>query len=134
MDADDIKERNQMSTNIICTVIIVVILFFAVKSSIPHFKGEGACCGGGGYKEKAKKPKKLKTIVSTKEIYIEGMKCDNCRARVQNALNEMEDVSAKVDLKAKRAVVKLGRQIDDEDLTRTISRMGYEVVSVTDVS
>ena len=121
-----------MSTNIICAVIIVVVVFFAVKYSIPHFKGEGACCGGGGYKEKAKKPKKLKNIVSTKEIYIEGMKCDNCRVRVQNALNEIDDVSAKVDIKSKRAVVKLGRQINDEELTRIISGMGYEVVSVTE--
>ena len=122
-----------MSTNIICAVIIVVVVFFAAKSSIPHFKGEGACCGGGGYKEKLKKPKRLKNVVSKKEIQIEGMKCDNCRTRVQNALNEMDDISAKVDLKSKRAVVKLGRQINDDELTRIISGMGYEVVSVTDV-
>ncbi len=119
-----------MSTNLICGLIIAVILFFAIRYSIPHFKGEGACCGGGGYKEKARKPKKLQNVVATKEIYIEGMKCDNCRIRVQNALNEMDDVSAEVDLKAKRAVVSLGRKMDDKELSRTICRMGYEVVSM----
>ena len=122
-----------MSTNIICTVILVAILFFAVKCSIPHFKGEGACCGGGGYKEKARKPKKLKNVIATKEIYVEGMKCDNCRARVQNAINEIEGVSAEVDLKKKRAVVKLERDISDEELARIISRQGYEVISVKEV-
>ncbi len=127
-------EVKKMGTNIICGILLVVILFLAIKNSIPHFKGEGACCGGGGYKEKARKPKKLQDVVATKEIYIEGMKCDNCRIRVQNALNEMDDVSAKVDLKTKRAIVSLGRETNDEELTRTISRMGYEVVSVTDIS
>ncbi len=80
-----IWRENNMSTNLICGLIIAVILFFAIRYSIPHFKGEGACCGGGGYKEKARKPKKLQNVVATKEIYIEGMKCDSCRIRVQNS-------------------------------------------------
>ena len=33
--------------NVIIVLILVILLSFAVKSSIRHFKGEGACCGGG---------------------------------------------------------------------------------------
>ncbi len=34
-----------MMGNIIVIVVIVVIAFFAVRSSMKHFKGEGGCCG-----------------------------------------------------------------------------------------
>lgn len=34
-------------SDVIIILILIVILGFAVKSSIKHFKGEGACCGGG---------------------------------------------------------------------------------------
>ena len=45
-------------STIIIVVILVVILFFAIKNSIPHFRGEGGCCGGSG-KEKLIKPAKV---------------------------------------------------------------------------
>ena len=46
--------------NVIIVLILVILLSFAVKSSIRHFKGEGACCGGGSGTVKTKKPKKMK--------------------------------------------------------------------------
>jgi len=46
--------------NVIIVLILVILLSFAVKSSIRHFKGEGACCGGGSGTVKTKKPKKKK--------------------------------------------------------------------------
>ena len=33
--------------DIIILLIVLVIIIFAVKGTIKHFKGEGACCGGG---------------------------------------------------------------------------------------
>ena len=41
--------------NVIIVLILVILLSFAVKSSIRHFKGEGACCGGGSGTVKTKK-------------------------------------------------------------------------------
>ena len=34
-------------------LIVIVLLFFAMKGSVKHFKGEGACCGGSHSSEKA---------------------------------------------------------------------------------
>lgn len=34
--------------DIIIVLIVVVLLGLALKGSVKHFKGEGACCGGGG--------------------------------------------------------------------------------------
>jgi copper chaperone CopZ len=112
-------------STIIIVIILVVVLFFAIKNSIPHFKGQGACCGGGD-SEKAIKPKKLDKVIATKTLHVEGMRCNNCRIRVQNKLNGIEGVNAKVNLEKKTATVQLGRDISDEELITAVCSMGYE--------
>ncbi|MBP3718653.1 MAG: heavy-metal-associated domain-containing protein [Eubacterium sp.] len=113
-------------STIIIVVILVVILFFAIKNSIPHFRGEGGCCGGSG-KEKLIKPAKLENVIATKVVKIEGMRCENCHRRVQNALNSIEGVSAKVNGDKAEAVVKLGREIEDSEIKKAINDLGYSV-------
>ena len=119
-------------STIIIVIILIVILFFAVKNSIPHFRGEGGCCGGSG-KEKLVKPMKLEKVISTKIIDIEGMRCENCHRRVQNALNSIEGVNAKVNGDKKQAVIKMDRVIDDSEIKRAVTSMGYSVTSVRNV-
>ena len=116
-------------STIVIVVILAVILFFAVKNSIPHFRGEGGCCGGSG-KEKLIKPAKLERIIATKVIKIEGMRCENCNRRVQNALNQLDGVNAKVYGDRAEAVVKLGRDIEDIELEKAVSVLGYRVISI----
>ncbi len=113
-------------SNVLMVVIIVVILFFAVKNSIPHFKGEGACCGGGG-KGKLIKPKKLENVIAVKKIKVYGMHCENCSRRVQNALNSIDGINAKVKLSRELAIIKLGKEIDDSVIEKAITDLGYEV-------
>ncbi len=113
-------------SNVIVFIIIAVILFFAIKNSIPHFKGEGACCGGGG-KGEVIKPKKLDKVIGVKKIGIGGMHCENCSRRVQNALNSIDGINAKVKLSRELAVIKLGREIDDDVIEKAITDLGYEV-------
>ncbi|MBQ2053498.1 MAG: cation transporter [Eubacterium sp.] len=116
-------------STIVIVVILAVILFFAVKNSIPHFRGEGGCCGGSG-KEKLIKPAKLERIIATKVIKIEGMRCENCNRRVQNALNQLDGVNAKVYGDRAEAVVKLGRDIEDIELEKAVTGLGYRVISI----
>ena len=63
-----------------------------------------------------------------KIIRIEGMSCAHCSARVENALNAIEGVKAKVELKKKRAVVET--EIDDAVLKKAVEDAGYTVVSI----
>jgi copper chaperone CopZ len=65
-----------------------------------------------------------------KIIEINGMTCEHCQARVEKALNTISGVEAKVELKKKRAVVNLTKDIDDQLLADTVTEAGYEVVSV----
>ena len=117
-----------MGGTILVIFIMLLIVVGAVISSAKHFKGEGGCCGGGGFVKI--KGDKVKNVVAVKTIYIEGMHCGNCSARVQNALNSLENVNAKVDLKKQKAVVKLGREATDDELIRCVEKAGYTVKNI----
>lgn len=114
---------------VIIIVILAVIVVAAIASSAGHFKGEGGCCGGGG--DVKIKGDKLKEVVAVKTISIEGMSCKNCAERVQNALNSLEQVNAKVNLGKKEAVVKLGRQVSDDELKACVEKAGYTVEKIS---
>lgn len=67
-----------------------------------------------------------------KIMEINGMSCGHCQARVEKALNAIDGVDAKVELKKNRAVVNLSKDVDDKTLTDAVTEAGYEVVSVTE--
>ena len=48
--------------NVIIIAGLVLIIFFAGKSSIGHFRGEGGCCGGGSGEKPEKKKLEGKKI------------------------------------------------------------------------
>lgn len=113
----------------IVVIVLAVIVIFSVKSSVRHMRGEGGCCGGSA-PEKKVKPAKLKMVFATKMISIEGMHCENCSRRIENALNSLEFVNAKVSLGKKNAVVKLGMDVEDDLLKETVEKLGYEVTGI----
>ena len=90
---------------------------------------ESGCCGGSGSSQKVKK-QKLKQVVAVKKIKVDGMTCNHCKDRVENALNKLPQVNAKVNLKQGEAIVKLGEDMSDEILAEAISQMGYYVESI----
>ena len=116
-------------SNAIIILILAVMIVTAIKSTILHFKGEGACCGGGG-KQKLVRPQRLKNIVAVKIVHIEGMMCDHCAARVHNALNSLEGVNAKVSLSKKTAIVKSDRELEEEKIKEVIADLGYAVTAM----
>ena len=120
---------NPVISNAVLIFVLAIIVFFAVKNTISHFKGNGGCCGGGSG-VKLIRPKKLEKIVAVKTIRIKGMVCENCSARIQNVLNSVDGVNAKVNRAKDLAVVKLGREIDEEKLKKAVTDLGYEVVTI----
>lgn len=114
----------------IVIVILAIIVIAAIVSSTGHFKGEGGCCGGGG--DVKIKGDRLKEVVAVKTISIEGMSCKNCAERVQNALNSLEQVNAKVSLGKNEAVVKLGRPVSDDELKACVEKAGYTVRKIAE--
>lgn len=67
-----------------------------------------------------------------KIIEINGMSCEHCQNRVEKALNAIDGVEAKVELKKNRAVVNLQDNVEDSKLKEAVTEAGYEVVSITE--
>lgn len=66
-----------------------------------------------------------------KIIHIEGMCCEHCAKRVENALSTVSGVvSADVKLKKKAAVVRSREEIDDAEISKVISEAGYTVTAI----
>ena len=66
-----------------------------------------------------------------KKIFIEGMMCKHCAARVEKAPNQAEGASqAKTDLEGKCADVTLTAPVEDAVLTAAVVNAGYEVTGV----
>lgn len=58
------------------------------------------------------------------------MHCENCEIRVENALNRLDNVACKVNLKKKTAVVSYSAEISDSLLKETVEKTGYKVTSI----
>lgn len=66
-----------------------------------------------------------------KLVHIEGMCCDHCAKRVENALSAVANVvSADVKLKKKFAVVRSREEVSDEEIIKVVTDAGYTVESI----
>ena len=128
-----------MGTYIIATLLFLALAYALYKIFSKRGKCCGncgccgndsdGCCGGGG--ELRPEHKKLDgPVTEEKIISIDGMSCENCRNRVERAINKIDGASARVNLRKKEAVVSLDREIDDETLKNAVESAGYKVVSV----
>ena len=114
--------------NYIIIAVLLVIAAAAILRAKKHFRG-GGCCGSGSNIIRLKKtlngPK-----LGEKILTIQGMTCENCEIRVENALNRLEDVSASVRWKKKTAVVAYSAEVSDEVLKAAVEPMGYRVTAI----
>ena len=118
--------------DIIVVLIVIVLLGFALRGAIRHFKGDSPCCGGGTGIIKNDDKELKNPVIGKKTVHIEGMTCEHCVQSVKKALNEIEGVSARVDLQKKEAVVSYDREIENDVLKKTVEKAGFQVVSITE--
>ncbi len=110
--------------NLFIVVLLVIILVPAIMTAAKHMRGEGECCGGP--KEKPLKKKMTGKPVKKIRLTIDGMMCNNCRVRVENGLNAMDGVLAKVSLADKEAKVSLYKEIPVEEIIAAVEAMDYK--------
>lgn len=65
-----------------------------------------------------------------KIMTINGMMCDHCRMHVEEALNSIDGVNAKVDLANRSAEIILSEAVGDDVLEKAVRDAGYEPVSI----
>lgn len=66
-----------------------------------------------------------------KQLYIDGMTCNHCKARVEKALLALEGIeTAEVILDQKKAVIQSTTEIDNAILIEAIDDAGYDVIEI----
>ena len=89
----------------------------------------GGCCGGGEStlpdEKELSGPK-----IGEKTVHIEGMHCENCKNRVERAINRIDGAVAKVNLKKNIAVVSFDRNISEEEIKRAVEEQDFKVVMI----
>lgn len=116
--------------NVLIIAILLVAFVLAASQTRKHFKGGGGCCGGGSNTIRSRK-KLTEPKIGEKTLIIEGMHCENCEIRVENALNRLDGVACKVRLKKKTAVVSYSREVSDALLKETVEKTGYKVMKIS---
>lgn len=109
----------------IIIAILAVLLIVGVCSTMKHFKNKSGCCGSSNtYVSK----KKLKNVVEVKTFIVEGMTCENCKARIERTINDMDGLLAKVNLKKKEVVISMEREVSEDEIKAAIEKAGYKVL------
>ena len=65
-----------------------------------------------------------------KTMLISGMTCPHCHVRVEDALNSVNGVQARVNAAAKSVVIYCDDSVDDVMLIRTVQKAGYQVIGI----
>lgn len=116
--------------DILLVLIVIIILIFALKGSMKHFNGEGACCGGNVNNKVKVDDKNISHYPYTITVYTEGMKCDGCKLKVENALNAKSGICATANYHKNIVKVHMKENLSDEIITKVVEEAGYRVKSV----
>lgn len=66
-----------------------------------------------------------------KKVFIEGMSCGHCAARIEKALGKLDGVgSVKVNLAGKFAELETAKDLDDKSVLAAIDSAGYQFVKI----
>lgn len=66
-----------------------------------------------------------------KKVFIEGMSCGHCAARIEKSLEKIEGVATvKVNLAGKFAEVETSKELDDKTVLAAIDAAGYQFVKI----
>ena len=121
-------------------IIVIIILVLLIGSSAAYMiraKKNGVKCigcpAGGSCPGSGKMPKKKLAgrVVGRKTMKISGMNCAHCAMEVAKILNQIDGVSAEVNLSKGSARISYDREIGDDALKNAVEKIGYHVTSIT---
>ena len=113
--------------NVIIVLILVAAVGYGSYSFIHHLRHGGGCCG-----EHDAPAKKVRAADTNKSHYphrlvmgVDGMTCQNCQRRVENALNAMPGTWAAADLAAQQVSILTKETPDEAAIRQAIRDAGY---------
>lgn len=124
-----------MTANLII-IIGALLIAYAVYGTVQKARGKSksSCCGSA----ESVLPKPVADTDESHYPYrylvsIEGMKCSNCAANVENAINASGDVWAHANLGRKRADVLSKTEKSEDDFVKALKGTGYKVAGCEQV-
>ena len=115
---------------VIGIVFLGLLILFAVSKTANHFQKGGGCCG-----EHEQSQEKTGALDRNKAHYpwevtvkIGGMTCDNCAAKVENALNQLDGVWAKVSIDTQTAQIRSKKEPDMKVYAQAVQAAGYVIL------
>ena len=116
---------------IIIYIAAAALIVYGVYHTVQKFRGKAkdSCCG-------TPEVKSVRKVDDTNEdhypyryiLSVDGMKCSGCASNVENALDNMEGVWAKVNLGRKEARVLAKSEYTNEDFSEALSQTAYKIV------
>lgn len=114
----------------------VLLIAYAVYGTIQKVRGKAksSCCGSA----ESVLPKRVEDTDESHypfsyNVFIDGMKCSNCAANVENAINASGDTWAHVNLGRHRAKVLSKNEKTEADFVRALKGTGYKVTGFESV-
>ena len=117
-------------------IVGILLIAYAVYGTVQKARGKAksSCCGSA----ETVVPKRVEDTDESHYpfkyfISIEGMKCSNCAANVENAINASGDTWAHVNLGRHRAEVLSKKAKTEEDFVQALNGTGYKVTGFEQV-
>ena len=113
---------------IICAAALVI---FAVYRTVQKARGKAksSCCGTPEVITKKKVEDTDESHYPYRyKLAIEGMRCSNCAATVENTLDEIDGIWARVNLGKKEADVLSKQEMQQADFARVMGATSYKLV------
>ena len=113
-------------------LILAAVVVWAVVHTVQKSRKGGGCCGEHEEAEKRipVRDRNKAHYPYTAELTIEGMTCENCARRVENALIALDGVWARVDIGSHRAQVRLKSPPEESELLMAVRDAGYAVTAM----
>ena len=118
------------TTTIIIYIIAAVLIIYGVYYTVQKFRGKAksSCCG-------TPEVKSVRKVDDTDESHypyrymltVDGMKCSGCASNVENSLDNMDGVWAKVSLGRREARVLAKKEYTKEDFDEALSKTSYKI-------
>ena len=113
--------------NIIIVLLLAAAVGYGIYSFVHHLRCGGGCCG-----EHEAAAQKVRVADRDRSHYphrlvlgVDGMTCQNCQRRVENALNAMPGTWAAADLAAQQVSILTKEAPDEAAIRQAIRDAGY---------
>lgn len=125
------------ATTIIIYIAAAALIIYGVYYTVQKFRGKAksSCCG-------TPEVKAVRKVDDTDESHypyrydltVEGMKCSGCASNVENSLDNLEGVWAKVNLGKKEARVLAKSEHSREDFEEALAKTSYKISDFREIS